>query len=109
MEGISYQTFNEWRKEKSEFSDAIKKAEVECKAGRIAVIFKAAEEKWQAAAWWLERRYPQEFAKIDRDTSQEPVQAVFSLPPSQFMQPENAGHPPASQKPRKSVKAALKK
>ncbi|MFH1670394.1 MAG: hypothetical protein ABIA92_02300 [Patescibacteria group bacterium] len=69
MAGISYQTFNEWRHEKSEFSDAIKKAEAKCKAARISRILDASEEKWQAAAWWLERRYPDEYAlrKIEKN------------------------------------------
>lgn len=36
MEGISYETFRTWQTEKSVFSLALKKAEVECKAARIA-------------------------------------------------------------------------
>src|SRR3989344_4098302 len=58
MEGISYQTFNEWRHEYSDFSDALEKAEAACKAVRIALILRAGEKSWQAAAWYLERRYP---------------------------------------------------
>jgi hypothetical protein len=60
--GINDDTFYDWKKNKPEFSDALKKAENECKARNIAIIQKAAEKSWQAAAWWLERRYNSEFA-----------------------------------------------
>lgn len=62
LAGISEDTFYEWRKNKTEFSEAIKKAEKECKARNIAIIQRAAEKTWQAAAWWLERRYSSEYA-----------------------------------------------
>lgn len=93
MEGISYQTFNEWSKEKSEFSDAIKKAEVECKAGRIVIILRAADKSWQAAAWFLERRYPAEFARKEAPKSDGVFQAIFSVPQSQFIGKKNGKHP----------------
>lgn len=63
IEGISYQTFNEWRNAKPEFSDAIKKAEAMCKAVRIALVLKAGQKSWQAAAWYLERRFPEEYGR----------------------------------------------
>ena len=54
-------------KQKSEFSEAIKKAEAESrdtgKEFAIKAIFKAMQDgKWQAAAWWLERKFKDEFA-----------------------------------------------
>jgi len=58
---ICYDTFLEWMK-KPEFSEAIKKAEVKCKKFHIDIIKKAAEKTWTAAAWWLERKYKDEFA-----------------------------------------------
>ncbi len=67
MEGISYETFRTWEKEKSAFSVALKKAEAECKAARIATILKASEKSWQAAAWWLERRCPDEYGRMVKE------------------------------------------
>lgn len=61
LAGISEDTFYEWMK-KSEFSEPIKKAEKECKARNIAIIQKAAEKSWQAAAWYLERKFKDEFS-----------------------------------------------
>ena len=58
---ISEETFYQWMK-KPEFAEPIKKAEQECKARNIAIIQRAAEKTWQAAAWYLERRYNSEFA-----------------------------------------------
>lgn len=65
--GISYDTFCRWMKEKSDFSEAIKKAEdqarVSGKEFAIMCIFKAMQEgKWQAAAWLLERKFKEEYA-----------------------------------------------
>ena len=49
-----------------EFFEAIKKAEAQAEARNVAVIQTAARDSWQAAAWWLERKYPQEWGKKER-------------------------------------------
>lgn len=67
--GIHYDTFMEWMK-RTEFSEAIKKAEAEGKQEHIRVIKKAAEKTWTAAAWWLERKYPNEFGLKNREADQ---------------------------------------
>ncbi len=73
--GISKETFFRWLREgekaksglKRQFYDAVKKAEAEAIARNIALIQKAAQEgNWQAAAWWLERKYPEEWGRKDR-------------------------------------------
>lgn len=61
--GISEDTFHDWKVKKPEFSEAIKGAEGKAVAGRLARIRQAEPDHWQAAAWWLERKYPQEFGK----------------------------------------------
>lgn len=60
--GIHKDTFYDWLKKKSEFSDAVLKAETECKRRCIGIIQKASITTWQAAAWWLERKYKNEFS-----------------------------------------------
>ena len=64
LSGIGEDTFYRWMKQKpkAEFSEPIKKAELECKGKNIAIIQLAAEKTWQAAAWYLERRYHDEYA-----------------------------------------------
>jgi hypothetical protein len=87
--GIAYNTFNEWRKRGEaelarrdnprvkpgtkrweaeqpfvEFYEATKKAEALAAIGWLAKIEKAANDgNWQAAAWKLERRYPERYGR----------------------------------------------
>ncbi len=69
--GIHYGTFCEWRtlgesgrKVYSEFSDAIKKAEGDATIKWLAIIDRSATGgNWQAAAWKLERRYPEDYGR----------------------------------------------
>jgi len=61
LSGICEDTFYEWMK-KTEFSESIKKAESICKNNMIKIIQKEAKQTWQAAAWWLERRYKNEYS-----------------------------------------------
>lgn len=44
------------------FSEAVKKAEAAAVARNVAIIQQAAHKSWQAAAWWLERKFPDDFA-----------------------------------------------
>lgn len=62
--GISETTFHEWMNKKPAFSERIKEAEGAASVQWLAKIEKAAGEgAWQAAAWKLERRYPQEYGR----------------------------------------------
>ena len=70
--GISEDTFALWRKRYSDFADAVKESEGKAAVGWLAKIEKEANEgAWQAAAWKLERRYPQEYGRtvIDQNHS----------------------------------------
>jgi len=62
MVDISRDTFYKRQKKDSQFAKAVNKAGLECKLRNIAIIQKAAEVSWQAAGWWLERKYSNEFA-----------------------------------------------
>lgn len=61
LAGISEETFYVWLREKPEFSESLKKAEAKRKATLIGTIFEASKKQWTAAAWYLERVYPNEF------------------------------------------------
>jgi len=66
--GISSETFYKWVKEKSDFSDRIKRAVSDGKQDLINRIYEHGRYHWQAYAWLLERCHPDEFAqktKID--------------------------------------------
>jgi transposase len=60
--GISYETFCQWLHQYPEFSDQVKNAEAEAELASVRVIREAAVTTWQAAAWWLERRRPEEWS-----------------------------------------------
>lgn len=49
-----------------EFSDAVEKAMAEAEIRDVAIIAKAAEENWQAAAWRLERKYPERWGRREK-------------------------------------------
>lgn len=53
---VSVDAFAVWLKRYPEFSDAVAKAEADAEIRNVAVIQRAAEATWQAAAWWLERK-----------------------------------------------------
>ncbi len=62
--GISYETFCQWRKKYSDFSDAIEAAKACGIHARLQLIVKAAETGDVAAArWWLEHVVPGHFAR----------------------------------------------
>jgi hypothetical protein len=60
---ISYECFTEWMASKVEFSEAVKKAEAvgNDKLKDICKRRILEDKSWQSAAWWLERRYPNEY------------------------------------------------
>jgi hypothetical protein len=61
---ISMQTFITWRDTKPEFLEAIKRAEGTAAVTWLAKIEAAASDgNWQAAAWKLERRYPDQYGR----------------------------------------------
>ena len=62
--GISEDTFALWRKKIPEFDTDVVQAEGAGAVGWLAKIEKAANDgTWQAAAWKLERRYPQQYGR----------------------------------------------
>jgi len=73
--GIHRDTFYAWlergQKAKtgpySDFSDAIQKAQADAETRNVALIAKAAKDgTWTAAAWWLERKYPERWGRKER-------------------------------------------
>jgi hypothetical protein len=61
--GIEYSTFSKWKLNKPELVDAVRLAEGKAAVKWLAKIEAAAADHWQAAAWKLERRYPQDYGR----------------------------------------------
>lgn len=90
--GVAPETFSRWinhpkTENQRQLCQAMKKGEVERKATLVTRIMEASDNSWQAAAWLLERKYPQEFAKAQRlvDTTDSAVlkaakELVLSVP-----------------------------
>jgi len=73
--GISVPTFYGWlergRNEPesaySEFLEAVEKAKADAEVRDVALIDKAAHDgSWQAAAWKLERKFPNKWGRVNR-------------------------------------------
>lgn len=101
LSGIREETYYRWLnrddkdnnltdEEYSLLSESVKKAEAERKKFFVGRIKAASYEQWQAAAWYLERRHPEEFAKkevtspvsdtpITAPQNQEQADLMFSL------------------------------
>lgn len=63
---IERSTMNRWMLRDETFRVAVEKAESEAEARYTQVVFEATGKSWQAAAWWLERRRPADYARRDR-------------------------------------------
>lgn len=75
--GISETTYHRWMQEgetaksgaKREFWETVMEARAIAEVSAVSVILSAARSgSWRAAAWWLERRYPQEYGRVYRGT-----------------------------------------
>jgi hypothetical protein len=86
--GIHYNTLLAWEKkgeaqekgEFSEFLEALRMAEAEAVITNIDVITRAAQDgDWRAAAWFLEHKYPDRWARLEKRADQDQaVTIVFS-------------------------------
>lgn len=63
--GVTYETLRVWRESKAAFSVALDEAEGRAAQRWLRVIERAAVEdgSWHAAAWKLERRYPESYGR----------------------------------------------
>lgn len=61
---IHHSTLYAWMHNDPTFSDAVEKAENTAEARATTLVVKAAYEgQWTAAAWWLERRRPDQYGR----------------------------------------------
>lgn len=70
--GVCPQTLSTWlhhpqTANQREFSEAVKKVEVDFKDKLTQIIMRDAQGRdWKAAAWLLERKYPNEYGRVTR-------------------------------------------
>lgn len=61
--GINADTFYMWIKRHPEFAEQVTRERLKGKVSMIRSIREQGKNDWRANAWYLERRYPQEFAQ----------------------------------------------
>lgn len=61
LAGISEDTLSLWKKD-SDFSEQMRQKEIECKQKHLRIINKAGEKDWKASAWFLERKFRNEYS-----------------------------------------------
>jgi len=84
--GIGESTLRAWlakgkRQRRGKFRSflaAVKKAEADAVVRNVAIIQKAANKTWQAAAWWLERKRPADWSQT-RELVQQLAREVQEL------------------------------
>lgn len=86
LAGISRTLFRDWRTKGKEgdpryaqFAEDIDNALAEAEAEMVARVRTASFDTWQAAAWWLERRKPDDWGKREPKTDTTPANAGFDL------------------------------
>ena len=81
--GVAEETFSRWlnhprSENQRQPGQAMKKAEAARKRDLLAMVYNAATDpkRWQAAAWLLERQYPDEFAQQQRVRAEAEVEVA---------------------------------
>lgn len=52
-----------------QFTDTVKKAQAQSEAMLVGLIGQAAQKNWTAAAWRLERKYPDKWGRTERNVA----------------------------------------
>lgn len=83
--GVAEETFSRWvnhpkTENQRQLCQALKKTEAARKRDLLAIIYNAAargfKPSWQAAAWMLERQYPDEFGQRSKVQAEAKVEAA---------------------------------
>lgn len=56
-----------------EFFNGVQDAQAKAEARAVLLITRAAVGTWQAAAWWLERKYPSRYGRVVRNETSGPA------------------------------------
>lgn len=78
--GISRETFSQWQKKYPEYSDTVRIANVKVKEVSLKSLRVGEMKDWKAAAWRLERRWPDEYKERKEIETTKPslIEGMFS-------------------------------
>jgi hypothetical protein len=78
--GISHDTLTRWRRDNPEIDAAVQVAEHVAAARWLGCIDRAADRDWKAAAWLLERRFPEIYRRpVVEVVDDAPRQTVYQV------------------------------
>ena len=69
--GIDQDTFLQWLRRFPNFADDVKAAEADAELAMVERVRTAANDQWQAAAWWLERKMKRDWSNRQEITGEE--------------------------------------
>jgi len=69
--GIDQDTFIQWLRRYPDFADAVKAAEADAELAMVERVRTAANDQWQAAAWWLERKMKRDWSNRQEITGED--------------------------------------
>lgn len=79
LAGVDETTVIRWKKTDASFANLMVQKEIEFKQSNVEIIRKAATSGiWTAAAWFLERKYPSEFA-VKQDITDDAKKKIEEL------------------------------
>ena len=90
--GLSPALFRDWRDSDPDFAARVEAAEGKAGLEALRTLREAmANRTWQAAAWFLERRFPSEYGRDRKEPEANAELAVVELPPTkaQTWEPPN--------------------
>lgn len=69
--GIDQDTFLQWLRRFPNFADDVKAAEADAELAMVERVRTAANDQWQAAAWWLERKMKRDWSNRQEITGED--------------------------------------
>lgn len=77
---VGRSTFYKWLKEKPEFKEAVRLAEFNCKKKCVDYLHRGMEKDTKWAAWWLERKYKEEFGAQQQQNEPTSINMIIYMP-----------------------------
>jgi transposase len=67
--GVGVSSHYRWMRERSEYRELVRQARAEAEVKRVAQVTVAARVDWRAAAWFLEREFPERWGPTGRSST----------------------------------------
>ena len=81
LAGIRKETIIDWKKKYPNFLNQLEQKQIEFESGHLRNIKKASKKQWQASAWLLERKIPEEYSEKRQIKIEAPPILQINLPP----------------------------